>query len=242
MLIKHDKALFIYFGNADDQLYPPYYLNLPNEPILSLKSFNKLKEMLHAHQLFFLHQTHSVDGVIIDKGIADTLIAFKQDGDYLITNLSHVAIGVMTADCLPLIIFDRVHKVVAVVHAGWRGTAQGIAIKALEQMAEFYNTASTDCDIFFGPCAKVCCYEVTADFKQNLAGYEHHFEQLLISRNNSLYFDLPRLNQIQLEAAGVKTEFLFWQNNLCTICDTKFFSYRRQKEDAGRQMTVVTLA
>lgn len=232
----------IYFGTAQDKLMPAFYLNLPPEPfILDIEPFSKLRKAMHLEELMFLHQTHSDKGVVIDEPTLIQSRPFKLDGDFLITQLNHVGIGVMTGDCLPIVYHDRVHNVAAIAHAGWRGSVLGVAVKTIERMYETYGTKADQLSVFFGPSAKVCCYKVSADFKQHLEGFAHP-EKVLIEHGNELYFDLPGFNRLQLEAIGIKKEAIHLDYNCCTMCkDDVFYSHRRQGELAGRQMTVVCL-
>lgn len=219
---------------------PAFYLNLLDQPLLTLAPFSNLKKSMHLEYLQFLHQTHSDQGTVIGKKNIEALRPFKQNGDFLVTNVSHVGIGVMTADCLPIVLHDRLANVVAVVHAGWRGAVIGVAVKALERMREEYGTDPQNVVVFFGPSAKACCYKVGDDFESSLAGFAYS-DKVMQKHGDNWYFDLPGFNRLQLEAAGIKKEAFHLNYNYCTMCDHSFYSYRRQGEQAGRQMTVVCL-
>ena len=94
--------------------------------------------------------------------------------------------------------------------------------------------------IFFGPCSKVCCYEVGQDFNIHLEAYSFA-EKVLQMHNNSWFFDLPGFVYQQLKEMGIKKEAINSEYNACTICNEKFFSFRREGGNTGRQMTVVSL-
>lgn len=240
-MILHTAPLFmIYFGDAQDQLSPAYYLDLPDQPILSLEPFSHLRKTMHLDNLMFLHQIHSDQGIIVDANILAIKKPFKIEGDFLITQMPNVGIGVMTADCLPIVFHDRVHNIVAITHAGWRGAVQGVALKTIEHMQELYGTRPEHLSVFLGPSAKVCCYQVSDDFKKNLEGFAF-IDQVLQERNGHLFFDLPLFNRLQLKAIGIKKESICLEYNICTICATSFCSFRRDGERACRQMTVVSL-
>ena len=240
-MLLHINPLFaIYFGTAEDALFQAHYLNLPQQPILTIEPFAKLKKNMHVRQLFFAHQIHGDQGIIVNDEALKTVAPFKQDADFLITQQSRVGIGVMTADCLPIVVHDKVHNVAAVIHAGWRGAVLGVAVKALESMGENYGVNAKDVSVFFGPSAKICCYKVSENFAENLAGFVYA-DRVLQQCGADWYFDLPLFNKMQLEAAGVKDKQFHLDYNMCTMCDDSFYSYRRQGEAAGRQMTVVAL-
>ena len=230
----------IYFGGVQDQLMPAWYLNLPDTPLLELAPFSRLKASFGLHDLMFLHQIHSDKGVLVDQDCLGINRPFKVDGDYLVTAMKHVGIGVMTADCLPIMLYDSQNKSVAAIHAGWRGSVAGIAVKALEHMQEACGTQPSAITVFFGPSARVCCYEVSKGFEEHLAGFSWlDKQQVLVQRDNKLFFNVPLFNQLQLEAAGVANAAISTEYNLCTMCDSSFYSSRR--DNSGRQMTVIWL-
>lgn len=242
MLIHINPRFSIYFGDTQDGLIPAYYLNLPETPLLELELFSKLKTDMELKNLIFLHQTHSDQGLIITQDNLAAIRPFKIEGDYLLTDLEHVGIGVMTADCLPIVFYDSVHHAIAVIHAGWRGSVLGIAVKTLESMQERYGTKPEDIEVFFGPSALVCCYEVSQDFQSHLEGFSSmNKQQVLIERDNKLFFDVPLFNRLQLQAAGIRRDAINTCYNLCTMCDLSFYSHRRDGAVAGRQMTVIGL-
>ena len=238
-MLLHNSPLFrIYFGNADDKLFPSHYLNEPiKQDILHREPFVKLKKVMHLDSLIFLRQMHGAQGCAVDQELVQS---FAREGDFLFTKLLQTGLGVMTADCLPIIFYDKVNNVVSVAHAGWRGSVQGVAVRTVERMQQQCNTQVEDLQIFFGPSAKICCYTVAHDFPQHLENYPFA-EQVLQLHQGKLFFDLPGFNRLQLEAMGIKKKAFHLDYNICTICDEKFFSYRRQGERAGRQMTVVCL-
>jgi YfiH family protein len=241
-MLLHNAPLFkIYFGDAQDKLYPDEYLNLlADQNILDIEPFSKLKKLMDLEQLIFLKQIHSADGMMITKENAQEIKSFKQEGDFLMTKAHKVGLGVMAADCLPIVLFDNHNNVTAIIHAGWRGSVQKIAVKTVEHMQQLYKTDPERLQVFFGPSAKVCCYKVTDEFVQELDNFPY-VDKVLQRVGDQLMFDLPELNRKQLRAIGVKKEAFRMQYNICTICDDSFFSYRRQGDKAGRQMTVVSL-
>lgn len=242
MLFYHSSVLTIYFGNREDTLYPHKYLNLSKDrDILEKKPFAKLQKLLDIEHLIFLKQIHSTSGFIVtDDYIA--MSSFSHEGDFLITNVPLIGLGIMTADCLPIIINDPIHNVIAIVHAGWKGTINNITINVIKKMQKLFKTNLDNIHIIFGPSAKKCCYEVNKNFalyvKNNPLVDD---EKVLNWRNGRLFFDLPGFNQFLFEAAKIKKNAFCFDYNICTICDNQFFSYRRQGEQAGRQMTIAYL-
>src|SRR3990167_2221972 len=126
--IIHKPSYSFLFGNAHDNVRTN--LAYCDQRFLSLK--NKLGE--NVKTLFFLKQTHSADVFVIDEfyNPRSPLDLFHHDGDAIITNQKNCAIGVVTADCLPVVLYDRKNNVIAVIHAGWRGLAAKIITATIQ--------------------------------------------------------------------------------------------------------------
>jgi len=232
-MLHRGKTFSIYFGTAQDQLYPAQYLALPAQTkLLQHPLFAPLQQKMALNSLTFLRQTHSTQGYRLEEQeIAPT---FAQEGDYLITSTSGSGLGIMTADCLPIIMIDHKNHRLAAIHAGWRGSVAGIAVKAMKQLTD----NPTDLEIFFGPSARACCYQVDAPFLDNIP--EFFKDKTIFQHNGTYYFDLPLFNALLLQQAGI-TQPINTSYNFCTMCDHRFFSHRRQAGAAGRQMTVGVL-
>lgn len=239
-MLLHDSPLFrIYFGNAQDRLHPDWYLALPpDKPILTVAPFTELKKFMRISGLMFLKQIHSAQGYLHSDTDFSIKVPFSVEGDYLVTAVRQAGLGIMSADCLPIVYFDSLNNVIAIMHAGWKGSVQHIAVKTLQQMSATFGTEPEHLRIFFGPSAKNCCYQVKPDFIKQLENFAFA-NQVLHEHTDFLTFDLPGFNRLQLENAGVPKEAFHFDYNICTICDKNFFSSRRH--DGGRQMTVVCL-
>jgi YfiH family protein len=238
-MIYNGSFFSIYFGDASDALYQSYYFNLPDTAkIVTESQFANAQKQLECTQFMFLRQTHSADGLQICEETARDMKPFCIEGDFLITEVLQLGIGVMTADCLPVVLTDERNKVVAIVHAGWKGAMSTILSQTVSSMRRAYNTQIKDLEIFFGPSAKACCYEVSNDFVYQ---YAHIDMSAFIRQEQQWYFDLPNFCKNQLTALNVHVNQIDMHHNICTICHQEYFSHRRQKELAGRQMTVVAL-
>jgi YfiH family protein len=150
------------------------------------------------------------------------------DGDALITNLPHIPIFIMIADCLPILFYDQAHKAIGLAHAGWRGTAARIAVKTLNAMTEAYGTNPTDVKAVLGPSIGPCCYEVGSDVKEKFDLFTYAGEILVQSGQTTWKLDLPRANARQLLETGVMEDRLI-RSNLCTVNHIDmFFSHRAE--------------
>jgi YfiH family protein len=239
-MLLHTHPLFsVYFGDAQDNVRPDEFRAFAAiDNVLDHNACVQLKKLMPLDTLTFLHQTHSDQGMVITDD-HEVISPFAQDGDYLITD-TEVGIGVLTADCLPIIMYDKVHHVLAVVHAGWRGSVQEIVLKAMARMEQTFGSNPSHLCILFGPCAKTCCYTVTEEFRDYIASFSWA-DRTMQKIGTNYHFDLPLFNALLLEKAGIKSDAISLSYNVCTICNTNFFSHRRQGVDAGRQMTVAWL-
>ncbi len=192
-------------------------------------------------QLATAWQVHG-DDVKIVKSAADS-----KDGsakfDALVSNLGNVLVGVKTADCLPVLLGDAKTKAFAAVHAGWRGTASSIVVKAIEKMREEFDTKAENLICAIGAAATCKNYEIGQDvidaFRENFSSSEHLFTP---TRSNHALIDLPLANQEQLLAAQVLPENIYIAP-FCTMERTDlFFSYRIEKKlygKTGRLLSVI---
>lgn len=156
------------------------------------------------------------------------------DGDALITDCPGLAISVRTADCYPILLADKRNLAVAAVHAGWRGTITHIVDRAIENMAVEFGTSPDDLVAAIGPGIGACCYEVGADVARQ-------FGLPAVPNVTRTHLDLARENRSQLEAAGVAPQNIETLG-VCTFCDAeRFFSYRREKEKAGRMTSYIRI-
>ncbi|HEX4771451.1 MAG TPA: peptidoglycan editing factor PgeF [Bryobacteraceae bacterium] len=160
----------------------------------------------------------------------------EEEGDALITDQTGKAIGVRTADCVPILLLDAKNRAVAAVHAGWRGSAGQIIQRTLESMEAAFGTRPADVHAAFGPSIRVCCYEVREEVAARFASlFPEWGEEEKVTRQ----LNLPEANRRLLLAGGVPPEQIF-DLGLCTTCQTaQFFSYRREPENSGRMVSSI---
>lgn len=161
-----------------------------------------------------------------------------QQADALLTSRSGVLLGVLTADCLPVIVVDRQCRGIAVVHAGWRGILARVVPRTLAAMAARFAVQLEDVLVFFGPCIGSCCYQVGPELVERFVR-ELPFAADLSWRtkedDGDCHLDMPRLQRLQLEALGVP-ESSIHETGRCTCCENFFFSYRSDHAITGRQI------
>ncbi len=186
-------------------------------------SVHKLVSMQQVHQA----NVHIVDSQDAGKGSQDWDSALPQT-DGLVTNVRGLVLLAQGADCPLLLFHDKKMSVIGVAHAGWKGVVAGIAIKMLETMHQAFNCHLEDIEITIAPHAGACCYEVSQDFIPNFSAFP---PEVFILRNRKLFLDLDRALVWQLTQNAVKHINLL---DICTICSNDYFSFRREKDRAGR--------
>jgi polyphenol oxidase len=194
--------------------------------------------------LIIPQQTHS-DNVFIAKCKMQNAKCYENT-DALITNEQNTALALNFADCVPILFYDSIQKVVAATHAGWRGTAAQIAPKTVQKMVEEFSCKPSDIIAAIGPAIGKCCFEVKGDVLAQLAqsintlsavGVEtptYCRDSNIISDNHA---DLKLINKLQLLACGLEKIDVC---EYCTSCQNElFFSYRREQGNTARHSAVI---
>lgn len=169
-----------------------------------------------------------------------TIQVVDAPGDYprrdaLVTNTPGVYLCVTVADCVPILLFEPVTRVVAAVHAGWRGTVGRIVTSAVGVMRDAFGARPAEILAYLGPAADTCCYIVGDDVAAQ-------FDSRFTSRDaRGTIVDLKSANRDLLLQAGVVPENIE-VSPACTISNAaNFHSYRRDRERSGRMMAVLGL-
>jgi YfiH family protein len=166
------------------------------------------------------------------------------DADGLVILQPGAMVSVLSADCVPLIFYDPARHAGAVVHAGWRGTAAGIAGRTVRFLEEQCRCRPEDLLVGLGPSIGPCCYEVSEEVARRVlesAGPPACGGRGQAGSLSHHYADLPAANRQQLLAAGVRAEHIE-DSGLCTSCHAEdFFSERKLGRPTGRFATFVVL-
>lgn len=188
--------------------------------------------------IYFAQQTHSSNIVKVDQ---NTQMPFA-DTDALYTNVPNHYIGVMTADCLPILLFDSTTNIVAAIHAGWAGSAKTIAYLTVKYLIENEGLNPLTTKAMLGPSILKSSYEVDDYVKEKVytndldLDLSHVFEN---KANGKYWFDNRLFNIKQLEKAGIVLENIT-DLAIDTFSDDNYFSYRQSKE-TGRQLSLIGL-
>ena len=188
-----------------------------------------------------VYQIHSNTAVEISAPTAGVIKA-----DALVTNRTGLALGVLTADCAPILFYapsGGTSGVIAAAHAGWKGALFGV-IENTVALMERLGAVRGEISAVVGPCISAANYQVGLDFYDNFTTQNTDYSQFFTRDGAEHYrFDLPAFCLFQLAKAGVK--FTDWTGDCTYEQSEKFYSYRRathQKEaDYGRQISAISL-
>lgn len=197
---------------------------------------------LSPHQLLTVKQTHSNNVLLIDEENLDLSHFLTVSVDAIITNQTQIMIGILTADCIPIIIWHPHEKIAAVVHAGWRGAANGLIAKVIDTICTNFNCDASDLLAAIGPGIGAHNYEVDRpvrdEFKQGTGFWRD------IAKETSLghwQLDIPLSCRLQLEQAGLAPQRIETSPE-CTCCKPElFFSHRRDNGLTGRQIGFIQI-
>lgn len=167
--------------------------------------------------------------------------AYEADG--LMTDLPGVALIVYSADCIPILFYDPARRVIAAVHAGWRGTAAGIAAAAVERMRDVYGCQPADILAAIGPGIGPDCFETHEDVPNAMTAALSTavLRHITIKENGKFAVDLKNINAMRLEQAGLDPAHIA-VSRVCTSCDLdKFWSHRKQGTNRGSMAAAIQL-
>lgn len=186
-------------------------------------------------------QVHGTDALLVDRPVTGS-DRFEGGWDALVTDQPGVTVAVRTADCVPVLVYDRRRRAVAAIHAGWRGAVAGIVPKTIQLMVSRFAIDATDLRVSIGPSAGPCCYEVDEAVLAPLRSGRSDWPSLLRDdRGTKARLDLKALVRRQTAQIGIRLEHIT-SVNLCTICHSDlFYSYRREGRVNGTMLSGITL-
>ncbi|MBO8433747.1 MAG: peptidoglycan editing factor PgeF [Tyzzerella sp.] len=191
-------------------------------------------------------QTHTTNVKVVTKddvGKGVTRDNDLYDTDALVTNEKGVAITTFSADCVPLFFLDTENKVIALAHAGWRGTVNGIATETVKTMVEKFNTNPKNIVSAIGPSIGKCCFQVdmpvVSEFMKKIEDAQRFIEK--DSCEGKFKIDLWGVNAFLMEKCGIPKENIEI-TNLCTMCNPElFYSHRVMGNKRGSMVAVMEL-
>ena len=213
--------------------------NDKKENIKKNLDFVSKKMNIKKENLILMHQTHSNKVIFIDKESQKNknIIA-----DAIVTKLEGLAIGVLTADCVPIILYDEINKIIGCIHAGWKGAISGIIENTLNKFKEINENNKIIAVV--GPCIGYESYEVSLDFYDNFLKNSKENKKFFSKKDNKKFlFNLREYIKDKLSNCGVDN---IDNINIDTFKDSdNFFSYRRSQKlreaDYGRCISTICL-
>lgn len=198
------------------------------------------------------NQAHTDKIQIVEKHILENEPDFNLEAydktDGLITNKKDIALATTNADCILLLFFDPVNKVIANVHSGWRGTIQRISVKTVQKMVNKFNCKPEDIICCICPSIRKCHFEVENDVKEI---FEKEFKDLKIEQNNDIMekqkdkekwnIDTVLINKILLKQEGLKQENII-DSGICSVCNSDLIhSYRVERQGYGLATALIKI-
>ncbi len=202
-----------------------------------LKALKKLK--LHKKKLILLNQKHSSKVIQVKKSNLNK----KIEADGMITSLNNVVLGILTADCAPIFIYDNKYKFVCCLHSGWKGALNNISKNAIK-LFDKHNIKRDNLTAIIGPCLGTKNYEVDRSFEKRFFNKNFSYARFFRKKNNiKFFFNLRGLIKYQLKELGLKK---IHNINLDTYSNKSlFFSHRRSvhkdKKTTGRLINLISI-
>ncbi len=216
--------------------YANFAFHVGDDLLDVLENHNLLAHTLdyNRHSLIHMRQIHSDKITLIDETFNfDT----PPECDALITKCPNIPLMVMSADCTPILLYDPVHEVIGVVHAGRAGALNEILPKTISSMGLEFGSIPSDINVVLGPSISGCCYEInTAIAKETRTkGYP----EALRFENEKIFLDVNTILSMQLKHLGVEKVEVIKE---CTACrHDRYFSYRADQQHTGRIAGVIVL-
>lgn len=240
---KRDGLLHGFLGRRGGKSVGPYAsLNLSfrvgDDPQVVKDNLCDVKKAVGVHDLRVVTMKQAHGDRIIE--VKDKNLKEAGEADGMVTEEKELFLGVLTADCVPILLSVPGRKLVAVIHAGWRATLAGLVAKMVRFLQEQHDVRPDTVEVALGPAIDSCCYEIGTDVSIPMVHkWGDLAERCLATRDVKTFLDLRELNRLLLEAAGVPSQRIF-RIGPCTACSPgDFFSYRRQGGKTGLQMSFI---
>ena len=234
-----------------DSLFFTTDRTIGRNPTLIHEAINRLTPPSHTieeHSFRFArpHQTHSDRIYHLSEDYFSLSEKEQQrqmeDTDAVISNVKYACIGISTADCIPVLVYDKEHQAAAAIHAGWRGTVQRIVEKTIKMMQHTFDTNPSQCHAVIGPGISQQSSEVGWEVHEAFTKAQFPMQDVTIilpandGKGTKPHIDLKELNRLQLITAGIIPQNIT-TSHIDTFTDERFFSARREQkgnEKCGR--------
>lgn len=203
------------------------------------------KENLSNLNIHLIHgvQTHSANIAVIKKeNLKENLAKVPfPDTDGLITDAKNVVLYTKHADCLALYFYDKINDVIGICHSGWKGSFYEIGIRMINTFEKEFKSKKENLIIGIGIGISLDNYEVSKEFYNSFLEKFSSFQidKCFLEKDHKFYFDNEKFNYNLLKSLGIKEENIIC-SNLCTYNDLALNSFRRDKEQSGRNLAFIT--
>lgn len=238
--IKFDTDLISLF------IHKPYNFKL--DTVLEegrIKQYKEVEEKINYSfkKIVGTKQTHSNNVKVIDN---NNIYTTFENVDGLITNLKNVALVTYVADCQSILIYDTKNKVIGNVHSGWKGTLTRISTNAINIMINVFNSNPEDIKIYISPSIHKCHFEVGEELKEEFIkefsdiNIEDYITKGDYKEEQKYYIDTVEINKKVLMNLGIKEENIS-SSDICSVCNDEIHSYRKDKPNDGRNVTLICM-
>ena len=209
-------------------------------------NYKKICKELNLNNIVNTKQNHTDSIQIIKEKMNKDKPDFNmyEDIDGLITNKKDIVLATVNADCILLVFYDPVKKVIANVHSGWRGTLKRISEKTINKMIQQYNCNPKDIICCMSPSIRKDHFEVDEDvYKLFFEEFKNlpHLENIFEQKNNKWYIDTILINKEILKKQGLKEENIV-DSGICTVCNKDIIhSYRAHGKNVGRATQIIAI-
>ena len=213
------------------------------------RNLNNYKELckeikVNSDNLIKANQAHTDNILCIDKLEKNEKIDTIEKSDGLITNKKEIVLATTNADCILLLFFDPVKKVIANVHSGWKGTLQRISEKTVDKMVKNYGCEPKDIIVCICPSIRKCHFEVKEDIKELFFNEFNNLENtndFIINKENKWFIDTVLINKLILKKVGILEENIE-DCGICSVCNKEIIhSFRAEGDGYGLATAVIAL-
>ena len=210
------------------------------ENVLNNLEFVAKKITCNKKSLITLNQQHTNQVIHFDNNKS---VKNKLTGDAIVSEVKNIGIGILTADCAPILLYDPAKEIIGCVHSGWKGALNGVIENAVKKFNEL-NSDNKDIIAVIGPCIKKESYEVQNDFYEKFLNQNPKYNNLFEKINkNKYFFDLRAFINREISNLNIKN---IENIELDTFSESEiFYSYRRSRlkkeNDYGRCISVILM-
>lgn len=209
-----------------------YSFNIDNIINIFSNDIDYIKEKYNIDKYYELTQIHSNIINVLDNNYIN-----KTKGDAIITNKKNIPLVIKTADCIPILLYDKENKVIALVHSGWKGTLNNIVIDTLNKMINKYNSKKENIDVYLYPSIRKCHFEVEYDVYTQFKNKIKNIEKYTTKKDIKYYIDLQQIVIDNLKQNGINK---IYDSKVCTYCNHDIYhSYRYNHTNKRNYLLVI---